>query len=822
MDDKTSTQLTRKIALQRWAIAWEHIWAALHWPIVAAGLVVIVIASGLLQSLPDVARYVALGLCALAFLVSFRQLVKLAIPSKWAAMRRMETEVGLSHRSLSSKDDHIAAELASPEINELWIEHKRRELARLSGLAISPPRSSWREIDPRALRVAVALGAIVSLFLGSGNFQQSMGGASSLMAAEPVASLTLDAWLKPPAYTGKPPVLITSQAMKDKFARGESLSVPVNSVLSLRLTGAQEPKLDDAGNGIKTTATETGFTAEGKLTKSSILKIEDKSGQLANWKIDLIPDAVPKVAVSRPTEPEIGSNLTLNWSAEDDYGVSSVISEIDLADEQSDGLGFESNGPFLYDPPKFPVKLKKLNAKKQDGKSTQDLTAHPWAGLNVVIILNAKDAAGQTSEPQTLNLTLPERIFVRPLAKAIIEQRKQIIIDPEKAGEVAELFTAVLEYPEGLVERSGLLIRLAAITSRLKNMSEQDDIKQSVADLWQLAIDIDDGNLSDVKAELRELKKQLEQAMKNGASPEEIAKLMDKLRDAMDRYLEAMRQEQQRNPQANQSPRNGNSRQKQITQEDLQKMLDMIEKLQKDGQQDMAQQLLDELDKMLQNMQPGENQQAGEGDPMGEMMDQLSEMMREQQRLMDETQRMQNGQQPGQDGKDGNQQGQQGQNGQGQGSLSDRQGTLGDMLDRMMRELGGNAPGELGEAGREMRGAQGSLGEQDNESALRQQGNALDQMRKGAQALGRQMREGQGQARNRGRDGEAGGRDEDPLGRPRATRNPDEGPEKDMVPSELAIRRAREILEQLRSRANGETLGETERNYIDRLLRGLY
>jgi hypothetical protein len=43
-----------------------------------------------------------------------------------------------------------------------------------------------------------------------------------------------------------------------------------------------------------------------------------------------------------------------------------------------------------------------------------------------------------------------------------------------------------------------------------------------------------------------------------------------------------------------------------------------------------------------------------------------------------------------------------------------------------------------------------------------------------------------------------------------------------MLPSELAIRRAREILEMLRARANTPDLPRIDRDYIDRLLRGLY
>jgi hypothetical protein len=43
-----------------------------------------------------------------------------------------------------------------------------------------------------------------------------------------------------------------------------------------------------------------------------------------------------------------------------------------------------------------------------------------------------------------------------------------------------------------------------------------------------------------------------------------------------------------------------------------------------------------------------------------------------------------------------------------------------------------------------------------------------------------------------------------------------------MVPSERSLQRAREILETLRSKANERGLSDSEKAYIDRLLRGLF
>ena len=47
-------------------------------------------------------------------------------------------------------------------------------------------------------------------------------------------------------------------------------------------------------------------------------------------------------------------------------------------------------------------------------------------------------------------------------------------------------------------------------------------------------------------------------------------------------------------------------------------------------------------------------------------------------------------------------------------------------------------------------------------------------------------------------------------------------PEDDMLPTEQARKKAREILETLRGKANERGLTDQEKAYIDRLLRGLY
>ena len=812
--------LTRKITLQRAAMLWENLWVAIQWPALVIGVAVALSASGILGELPKWAQLATLSLLALGFLISLFNVTKLKSPSQLSAMRRMEQASNIDHRALSSLDDDLVLESRSEESAALWQEHQRRKLAELDAVKISKPTSAWRKFDPTALRVPVALAALSALLLGPGDLLSNTLNAASLTAPIQLQPLTIDAWLKPPAYTGKPPLLLTSAAMREKLESGSDILVPENAALSLRVQGVEKPRLafftlDDATTELKTVtaqskSSETGFTSEIKLERPLRVKLFDGAKELASWPIALIPDEPPKIKLAAEPKAEKLGALNLNWETSDDYGVKSIIAEISLADQQENVVGFENNGVFLFDPPNFKIALRHSGAKLEAGDTTQDLSAHAWAGLYVEVVLTATDAAGHTTATEAKRFKMPERNFYRPLAKALVEQRKNLILNPDSAPDVAVMLDAMLAFPYSIADKTGLILNLSVIKSSLGNADDTDVVVQAISDLWPIAIAIEDGELADARAELKALKQQLEQALREGAPPEKIAELTDKMRKAMDKLLDQMRKEAEKR-QAEGGTKD-QPKGKAISKDQLQKMLDDIKKLSESGSKEAAEKLLSELDKLLQNLQPGQGDQADQnGDPgLQEKLDELSNMMRRQQELMDKTQRLpQNG---------GDQPSDQ------QGSdLADKQGGLSDQLDRLQRELNGEGKGELGDASKNMKGAEGSLRDGSKDDALQQQGQAMDQMQKGAKKLGQRLaQQGQGKTGQQGKDGEAGGTNDDPLGRPRATHNPDQGPNKNAVPSEMAIKRAREILEQLRNRSNDQNLGETEKSYIERLLKGLY
>jgi uncharacterized protein (TIGR02302 family) len=817
-------RLDRKVSWQRFFMGFENLWAAWAKPLLAMGLTLILLFSGTVTALPLYPRLALLAILVSLIIWTALPLFNLKRIKRLQALRKLEQASQVDHRGISSAQDELAAEIMDPRAESLWTEHKQRQLAQLKSVTLAPPQSRWRQFDPYALRVPVALGLVAAIFLGQGSFTQNLREAVRITPAVPAVPLSLDAWLKPPAYTARPPLLLTSPVMKEKLATGADIEVPENSIFTLRVSGADDPGVKVLASGgdqtlpdvkVKTEIKNGTLTAEATIERPATIVVTDNGKELARWSIVVLPDAAPTITLTEKPEIDSKGNLTLKWRAQDDYGVRKITGEVELADEQDGETGFESNGIFLFEAPELKFALRRANGKDEKGSSRFDLAKHPWAGFMVTLNLKAIDAAGQDGAllPQTFKL--PERVFVKPLPRALIEQRKQLVLFPERAGHVGKLIDTLNLYPKDLFEGRTPSIVLGAIASRLRNAAGYPDVHYAMDQMWDLAVKLEEGSLSDLRAELKALKEELEKALREGAPQERIAELMDKLRGAMDKYLDAMRDEAEKRSAEGQQPQQGDQG-KSVSREDLEKMLRDMEEMSKGGNNDMAQQMLEELDKLLQNLQPGGQQQAGEGDGnMEDMMQGLGDMMKKQKRLMDETQRMPGqGQQPGEEGEGGD------KPGEGKG-LSQRQQQLKKQLEGLRGQGGQNK--NLEDAERAMGEAGKSLEQGDKEGALQKQSEAMENLRKGAQELAEQMREqGQGREGNQARDGEGQGGKDDPLGRPRATRNPDQGPNEDMVPTEQAQQRAREILETLRSKANERDLSDQEKAYIDRLLRGLY
>ncbi len=576
-----------------------------------------------------------------------------------------------------------------------------------------------------------------------------------------------------------------------------------------------------------------------KLAESGVLAAGGRE-----WALNVIPDKGPEITFNGTPRRAANGALEIAFTARDDYGVQEAHAEIVPLE------GAEADAVPLYPLPEYKLDLPRRNAREVKGTTSRNLTEHPLSGKRVRITLVATDASGQTGRSQPHEMIMPARNFFEPLAAAVAEERQTFALDVRKLPDAIALNEALTLRADETIPNLTHYLLIESALARMKLARNEDMLKDTADYLWEIALGIEDGDLSLAERKLRDAQQALSDALERNASDAEIKKLMDELRQAMQDYLNALAQQQNPNGQQAQSPKNV------LRQQDLQAMLDQLENLARSGNRDAAKQLLSEMQRMMNNLQAGRRPQGQQDNsPMRQQIDRLGEILRDQQKLMDETfkldQALRDRMQRGDFGEDGEfldrpqdqpqqQQGQQ-QQGQPNGNqqqqldrmteeqlrealkqLRARQDGLGKKLQELQKGLKdlGMQPGEgFGEAGREMKGAGEALGESEGERAVQGQGKALEALRKGAQDMMNQMmqaQQGQGQGQGQGSAGnEPNGRD--PLGRMRRADGPDFG-DQVKVPDEIDVQRAREILDEIRRRLGNNPGADYERRYLERLL----
>jgi uncharacterized protein (TIGR02302 family) len=156
-------------------------------------------------------------------------------------------------------------------------------------------------------------------------------------------------------------------------------------------------------------------------------------------------------------------------------------------------------------------------------------------------------------------------------------------------------------------------------------------LRDVVSYLWVIALGIENGDLSVAERRLHQAQEALKQALENGASDQEIDKLMKELRQAMNEFLREFAEQAQKNPNMAMPPNA-----EMLRESDLQRMLDQIENLAKSGSRDQAQELLSQLEEMMNNLRTARPQRGqgreGEQSEMREQMDKLGDIMRRQRK----------------------------------------------------------------------------------------------------------------------------------------------------------------------------------------------
>lgn len=728
------------------------------------------------------------------------------------ALRRLEADSGLVHRPLTHLTDRQASNLVDPWATVLWAHHQRRLLAGLGPLTLARRPSDLPRRDPLALRGLAVLLLALGLSIA---WDQSGNRLWAAVAPQPrgtadLSTITVEAWITPPAYTRLAPISLKADpaVAPVEGAEARPIEVPIGSKLLVQIQGLASAASLGANNAAKPMEMLDGETQRAELVLKEGDRIGISGGGLnVGWPIALQPDLPPTAALQEPRATE-RAVLHVVYAGKDDFGVT----DMRLAITQG------------KDTLELPLTAHGADPREVKGASFQDLTAHPWAGLPVELRAVARDALGQIGASAPVAMTLPERKFYHPVARAIIEQRKRLAKDSgASALPVARRLAQLMMQPEAF---DNSITTFMALDFAVKRMTSDPLDKQELAGvlqlMWDTALALEDGGMSMAMRELRRLQRELEEALQRGASDEEIERLMNELQQAMNDYLRQMQEQLAEAMQKGMQFQQLDPNSLQLSQQDLNEMLNQARRMAQNGARDSAQQLLQQLQNMLENLQmampmPGQ----GNGQAQ-QMLNDLGQIMQQQQQLLQDTFRRQRGQ--GQQPGEGQEQGMGEGGGQGMpgGEGAAAQEALRQQLGDLMRRFSnatGDIPQGLGQAEQFMRGATDALRGDQLDSAAQAQNDALEQLKQGMQQMSQAMQQQMGAQRGPGR------RDPmDPFGR---AMSDDEGPGgdafaregSDVVPLESELDRSRQIFEELRHRRNQPQRPKIERDYLDRLLR---
>ena len=833
--------------------------------------VIAALAFGLHETLPLEALWIG-GLATIAGLIwaLIRGIRQFRWPTRQDALKRLDTK--LPGRPIAALSDAQALGARDAGSKSVWQAHVARMADRARSARAVVPDLRIAPADPFGLRLTAVVALVVALLFGSlWRLAEVPALATGIGSANAAGGPSWEGWAEPPAYTGRPSLYLNA-------ITATVINLPQGSRITLRLYGPSdditvEESVSDAPPPPSPAAAPPAETAtvralDFEAVRSGKVKIIGTGGR--EWTVTISPDQPPNVKLTGKILREADGTMAQLFTATDDYSVDSGHAEFELdlaAVDRRYGLEAapEPREKLVYDLP-MPITGSRADFSES---LVEDASKHPWAQLPVKMTFFVKDGQDQVGQSEVQSLTLPGRRFFDPVAAAVIELRRDLLWTRDNAPRVAQILHALTHRPEGLLrnERAYLMLRVAM--RRLDAAVAQGRLSEETRDetaeaFWEIASLIEDGGLANALDRMQQAQERLSEAIRNGATPEEIQKLMDDLRQATDDYIRQLAENMERRgaDEPNQQAQNG----QQIGPDQLQQMMDEIQRLMEEGRMAEAQELLEQLNRMLENMQvvegqPGEGQQ-GEGQ---QAMEDLRETLRGQQGLSDEAfqdlqeqfgeqgqGRQQNGQQPG--GQPG--QGMQPQQGEGQspngqsrsgegqdsmpgenqpnadgrdgvGSLADRQRALRDQLRRQQGNLPGSdsegrdaARQALDEAGRAMDGAEDALREGDLPGALDRQAEAIENLREGMRSLGEAL--AQDQREGMGNQGEAFGSNNqnsqrDPLGR-KTGEFGGTGTEENLLQGDDVYRRARNLLDEIRRRSGEQTRPPVELDYLKRLL----
>ena len=817
--------------------------------------------AGVVEAIPDLQQslltIVALGLFVLLFV---RARKSYRAPSEAEARAQLAVDNGVEPASFDALADQPVRYDAGA--NALW--RRAQDTAARALIGVKAKGAGVNRIDPYRVRYgALALLVASAVFGGAASVQRLHYAFTfdpgPLLGDKPAA---IEAWATPADYTRAAPISLSERV-------GDAIAAPPQMDVFVRLTGPTgAPRLvldGDPDQSVRfTRAADGAWEAHMPIDRSGALRIV-RFRTRAQWRINASVDEAPKARFTSPIAATTDGRVAFAWSARDDYGLENVslrVAPVGAPNSPLGGLSFAA-------PIDTPLASGSRASLDRSDRVELDLMRSPYAGMDVEARIVGVDARGQEGVSQPMRVRLPSPGFSSQIARAALEVRASILAErtpyrevrpprriwrpagdiltgqqriemrdpeayppldraPRGVQRAVELIDILTQEPEdGYYQDLAVFLGLRLARAGLTNARSLEETEGPAEILWLTAQRAEFGGAADARSALDAAARALSDALESGADSEEVQERAEALRESVDRYLDALVQEALREDR----PHVAEERREQtnVTQESLQEDIEDIERLSAQERRDQAQDKLDQLQEMLNNLQadladgpePQQDQQnaeqsEAEQEQAQQQLEQLNEAMQQQEQLNDQTQQAQQQQQEQQAQQQSQQGGGGGQEGSsGGGALAEQQAEVREQLSQAQEdsEGEGGAPAQnMSAAERAMRRAEEALARGDFEGARAAQSEALNEMRRGADALAQAAQQGDGddnaQAASQG--------PADPLGRSAPIGGA--GSNADATSSQANPARTRALIDEIRRRAQDPSRSEAEREYLGRLL----
>jgi uncharacterized protein (TIGR02302 family) len=769
-----STRLSLLVERLESSFSWLLIWIAIFLIAALSGL------NGLFFSILFWLGFV--GLLAKGIL-TFRP----PLPSEIKA--RIEQESHIRHRPLRSADDTPSGS-PSAVSRTLWRVEMQRRLGLLPLLRWVHPRFNWVRRDPYAVRIGLILLLIVGVVIagpaGPDKIRQLLipfDTRISRTSSDPV----LKVLITPPPYTRKAHIMLTGRPDKP-VALPEKSDV---KVMAQSWLGHLSLQAGDETIPLHKEGKTDLFAAKATIKETDAIKVRQFGLPRLTIPVTFIKDTPPIISLRGQPETIIGGQLRLPLTIQDDYGLKLIrVRAILSPSVQGIPLGNQ-----VYEEQSIIVPS---DGKPLDINPLFDLTGHPWAGYPVSLLIEAEDHAGQSAQAGPVDIVLPERIFRHPVARMIVDIRKMLIRkgDIGAAASVMAL-DSLLARPQNYGWDTVTTLALRSAASRLMYQSKRDEIESVVNLLWFTALHLEDGNLTTSQKDVREALKNLQKAMQEKKSPEEIARLMQEFQDALSNYLSAMQQQLQKKvAQGEITPISPDMMTQVLDSSMLGDFLNQLENEMMNGDIEAAMKKLENLQKITDMMNPAMAQSLPE-DIKKEMQNlkDVQKIIDRQQTLLDKTRSLQSDAQTRKE--------------------KFAQEEIGADLTKMMPS-DGKAPPALDRAGESMKQSAQQLGQNHPQDSIPHQQDALDSLREGRKQMQQAL-----QQKFQGMTGFSFGapRAFDPLGKGRSGNSQNIFEDGVKIPTGPQRRKTDDILKALREKSSDLNRPTDEREYYRRLLR---